>query len=86
MSSPLQSVDKFNKPKWKPYELTINVPAEHVGFAITVFVMKSGAVHVHGPIKDLDSCLKGLELGIDRIKQVADERRALEEANARPTA
>lgn len=86
MSSPLQPVDKFGKKQFKPYRLEIQVPAEHVGFAITVFVMKSGAVHVHGPIKDLDSCIKGLELGIDRIKQVAEERRALEEANARPNA
>lgn len=79
MSSPLQPVETFGKTKMKPYRLEIPVPAEAVGFSFTVFVMKNGAVQVYGPLQDVDSCVKCLELGIDRVKQFAAERAALEE-------
>ena len=80
MSSPLQPVDKFGKKQFKPYRLEIPVPAEAVGFAFTVFVLKSGSVQVFGPLQDVDSCVKCLELGIDRVKQFAAERAAKEES------
>jgi len=80
MSSPLQPVDKFGKTPFKPYRIEIPVPAEAVGFSITVFVMRNGAVQVFGPLKDVDSCVKCLELGIDRVKQFAAERAAKEES------
>lgn len=79
MSSPLQPVETFGKTKMKPYRLEIPVPAEAVGFAFTVFVMKNGSVQVFGPLQDVDSCVKCLELGIDRVKQFAAERAAKEE-------
>ena len=37
---------------------------------------------VYGPLKDVDSCVKCLELGIDRVKQFAAERAAEEESKA----
>lgn len=87
MSSPLQPVDKFGKRKMVPYRLEIPVPAEAVGFAFTVFVLKNGEVQVYGPLKDVDSCIKCLELGIDRVKQFAEERRlAAEEKQEAATA
>ena len=85
MSSPLQPIDKFGKKQFKPYRLEIPVPAEAVGFAFTVFVLKNGSVQVYGPLKDVDSCVKCLELGIDRIKQVAEIRAAQEEAKGAVT-
>jgi hypothetical protein len=70
----------------KPYRLEIPVPAEAVGFAFTVFVMKNGAVQVYGPLQDVDSCVKCLELGIDRVKQFAEERRLADEAKQEKSA
>ena len=64
------------------FDRKIPVPADAVGFAFTVFVLKNGSVQVYGPLKDVDSCVKCLELGIDRVKQFAAERAAEEESKA----
>lgn len=85
MSSKLQSVDKFGKIKFKPHTLEIPIPTEKLGTLITVIVLKNGHVEIQGPIQDEAACRTILELGLDRLKQYHDEKRAIEESKTAVT-
>lgn len=80
MSSPLVAVEKFGKRKVKPHCLEIPIPTEAIGTLITVIVLKDGRVELQGPLQDEQACRTILELGLDRLKQHHEIRRAVEES------
>ena len=68
----LVKAPEFNKAV--DFKVEIPVPADKVGMALLVFVLKDGRVELHGPIADRVGCETLLKLALERLAQFHEKK------------